>query len=359
MPTIITFSTNKDVFPVQIVGMLPTLQYAAPTLGADLQAILDKHSLILNPAKSRIRRKSERQEVTGVTVNEKINVPRVFVRNIRSILHDCELNGTQTATNKFIQIDKRKIRLGASPSLLEHLRGKLDYLKMVRGGDDQIYARLAIRAEKIAPTREYGIPLFGRCLENTPLLAGTIWVLLGLDNNGMDLNNGTAFTLSGVGIISARHVFEEGKKLGACRWVLRNAAHRIKEYPVTAYRAHPHFDLAVLECQVPKNSALCSENQTAQQGDNVRLVGFPRWHSTADQVSVQRAQIVQIKTVSGIQHISTGGPVLGGGSGGPILSGNGRVVAVALWDGTNPIAPNGGISISHVSHAAAALPEKL
>jgi RNA-directed DNA polymerase len=353
----ITFSTEAPTFPASLVAVPPTLQNVTPTLGAELLAILAKHSVVLNPSKSRMRSKSERQEVTGIIVNEKINVPRAFVRNIRSILHDCELNGLQIAIQRFLRIDKRKTRLGASPALLGHLRGKLDYLKMVRGADDLIYARLAVRAEKIAPTKGYGIPLFGRCLDHIPLFGESVWVLLGLDNMGNDLTNGTAFTLNGVGIVSARHVFEEGKKLGACRWVLRNAEHPIKEHQVTAYRADPHVDLAVLDCQAPTSASLCTESQGTQHGDKIRLVGFPKWHSIADKMSVQRAQTVQIKVVSAIQHIITDGTVLGGGSGGPILSEGGRVIGVALWDGTNPIAQNGGVSISHINYAAVASPQ--
>lgn len=314
----ITFSTKSEGFPKQIVAISPTVQNLAPTLGSELQAILDKHAVKLNPAKSRIRRKNERQEVTGILVNEKINVPRSFIRNIRSILRDCEVRGTTAAEAKFLEIDKGKARLGVRPTVLQHLRGKLDFLKMVRGADDAIYSRLAIRTEKISPIKEYGVRLFGQSLKDIKLLGETVWVLIGQDSNGDDLSNGTAFTLDSIGIVSARHTFEKGKDAGACRWILRNAAAPMKEHVVTGYRADPHLDLAIIESQAPKQAALCSENVVCQ-GDEVRVVGFPDWYTTADQLSVQPGNVTQIKTVQGVHYISTSVVLRGGGSGGPML----------------------------------------
>jgi RNA-directed DNA polymerase len=124
----ITISTKRSSFPVSLVAAPATLQNPTPTLGVELLAIFTKHSMGLNPKKCRMRRKSERQEITGIIVNEKINVCRAFVRNIRTILHDCELNEVAAATQIFRGIDK-KARLGGTPEVLEHVRGKLGLLE--------------------------------------------------------------------------------------------------------------------------------------------------------------------------------------------------------------------------------------
>jgi RNA-directed DNA polymerase len=350
----ITFSTTKDGFPTALAATPPTLQDPTLTLGADLFAVLKKHSLILNSQKSRMRRKSERQVVTGIIVNEKINVPRDYVRNIRSILHDCESNGMLKANLKFLQKDKKKARVGASPPVLVHLRGKLDYLRMVRGADDPIYARLAIRAEKLSTTKKHGVEIFGRSFERNDLLANAIWVVIGINQNGDRVAQGTAFTLKGTGIVSAHHVFEKGKKDGAYRWWLHNAAEPVKTYPLTAYRAHPDVDLAVLESSAPTLAALCRDTKGPQARDRVWIAGFPNWHFVADKLLVEPADVVQMIYVKGLNYVLTNGNIRGGNSGGPFISRDGYVIGVVLGDYHHPVAPEGGLTIDHVDLAAAA-----
>jgi hypothetical protein len=84
-------------------------------------------------------------------------VPRRFVRNIRAILHNCEKQGLLVANARFqIKLDKKSRKRGPPP-LLNHLRGKLDYLAMVRGNYDALYVKLATRAHSITPMFKYGV----------------------------------------------------------------------------------------------------------------------------------------------------------------------------------------------------------
>ena len=349
----ITFSTNRSNFSEAIVASAPTLENPAPTLGSDLLAVLNKHSLVLNPKKCRVRSKRDRQEVTGIIVNEKINVPRSFVRNIRSILRDCEVNGVFKATQKFRRVDK-KARLGAPPGVMLHLRGKLDYLKMVRGPDDPIYVRLALRAEKVEQSRFYGVPIIGRSAELNQFLREAIWIVLGIDQNDLEVSQGTGFTLDGIGIVSAQHVFENGIKEKACRWELINAANPLVRYAITGFRAKPGLDLAVIECSAPTVAALSPDTEQPQSADRLRIVGFPVWNTIADQLFVAPTALFQMKIANGLRYLLTGGPVRNGNSGGPILGNDGLVVGVALFDDTSPIAPDGGLSITHVDTVATA-----
>jgi hypothetical protein len=183
------------------------------------------------------------------------------------------------------------------------------------------------------------------------LLAEAVWIVIGYDSKGNEASQGTAFTLDGVGIVSAQHVFEQGKKNGVRRWVLRNAAESAKEHQLAAYRANQHVDLAVLECQAPTAAALCSGTKDTQGGDQLRIVGFPNWHTIADKISVAPTKTVQTKIEGGLWHILTSGEVRGGNSGGPFLSEEGYVAGVVLWDRDGPVAPNGGLSISHIDLA--------
>jgi RNA-directed DNA polymerase len=349
----ITISTNAARFPDEIVATPPTLKNPSPELGAVLLQILVKHSVKPNLAKTRMRRKTERQEVTAIVINEKINVRRAYVRNIRSILHDCEVKGVVVATARFCQIDSRT-RFRRMPDLFEHLYGKLDYLKMVRGADDPLFARYAIRLEKLAEAKRYGVPIFGRALDRNDIVEEAVWILLAFDALGAEVCQATAFSLEGIGFVSAAHVLTQGRILRATQWELRNAANPGKTVPVIGFKVHPAFDLAVLEVAATTAAAASFRRDAIKPkvGDEVRIVGFPQWSNSADRMFIAPTRVIQTKVITTHSYILTGGPVRGGNSGGPFLSKAGFVVGVILWDNRSPIAPDGGLLIDLIDQAA-------
>lgn len=114
--------------------------------------IINSCGLHINERKTRLRHCSGRQEVTGLTVGTKVNVPREFVRDIRTILHIWERYG---ANDAYRALYKRKVRDGSEtwfsgkPSLKRVLAGKLAYMKMVKGADDGLYLRLKARFDRL------------------------------------------------------------------------------------------------------------------------------------------------------------------------------------------------------------------
>ena len=78
---------------------------------------------------------NQRQEVTGVVVNERPNVPREYVRQIRAMLHNWETKGYAAASATLRQhspASKAHARhKGKMPKLERVLAGKIAYLGMV------------------------------------------------------------------------------------------------------------------------------------------------------------------------------------------------------------------------------------
>ncbi len=66
--------------------------------------------------KTRVRRRSERQVVCGVVVNDRLNVPRAEYDRLKAILHDAERNGPEAAD-----------RTGA-PDFRAHLQGRIAWV---------------------------------------------------------------------------------------------------------------------------------------------------------------------------------------------------------------------------------------
>ncbi|WP_418637409.1 reverse transcriptase domain-containing protein [Winogradskyella sp.] len=113
----------------------------------ELHRIIKDQKLEINPSKTRLQQKGYRQEVTGLIVNKKVNVNSRYIKQLRMWLFYWEKYGYVKAEQIFKRdyiIDKGHVKKG-QPSLENVLRGKLDYLKMVKGGSDSTYLKLRHR----------------------------------------------------------------------------------------------------------------------------------------------------------------------------------------------------------------------
>lgn len=77
----ITFSTNKKIFPEELA--IPELE--GVILGSRLVNEITKAGFKVNDAKTRLAYKSSRQEVTGLTVNQIVNVDRRYAKKVRAL----------------------------------------------------------------------------------------------------------------------------------------------------------------------------------------------------------------------------------------------------------------------------------
>ena len=133
----LTFSSDADILRPQ------------GELVQQVKAIVERYGFRLNEEKTHLQRRGRRQEVTGLMVTEKVNVSRRYVREIRSLLYIWERYGYEDACQAAWksyrqQHGKTKGHQHCVP-LNAVLRGKLNYMKMVRGADDPLYQRFVSR----------------------------------------------------------------------------------------------------------------------------------------------------------------------------------------------------------------------
>ncbi len=145
----ITFSTTLSNFPVELAYQEESEDDNSSRLilGERLSNIIQSNGFAINENKIRLQHKSQHQEVTGITVNQFPNVKRSFVREISSMLHVWDRFGLESAEQRYR--DKAAENLEKSgytlppfqeiPSFKEVLRGKINFLRMVRGKDNSIY----------------------------------------------------------------------------------------------------------------------------------------------------------------------------------------------------------------------------
>lgn len=84
-----------------------------------LKKIIESEGFTMHPAKTHIMRKGNLQKVTGIVVNEKLNVQRAQLRKFRSLLHHIESNGWKDQ------------KWGNAKNLINAVEGYINFVKMV------------------------------------------------------------------------------------------------------------------------------------------------------------------------------------------------------------------------------------
>ena len=117
----------------------------------ELKRIIEDQGFHINIGKTRLQKLGRRQEVTGLTVSNRVNTSREYIAEIRNILHIWEKYGRDDAFKRFYpQYKEKKGHVKKGEPMLENvLYGKLQYLKMVKGYKDPVYLSLQTRYNKL------------------------------------------------------------------------------------------------------------------------------------------------------------------------------------------------------------------
>lgn len=112
------------------------------TFFTELRSIIEKEGFTINEAKTRLQKKGSRQEVTGLTVGQKANVSKKYIKELDILLYVWKKHGYNAAFARFAKSYNLSGRKRTSLPRLEHvLQGKINYLKMVKGKNDPIYLK--------------------------------------------------------------------------------------------------------------------------------------------------------------------------------------------------------------------------
>jgi RNA-directed DNA polymerase len=98
----------------------------------EIEKIITDEGFIVNKKKTRLFTEFGRQTVTGLKVNDMVNVDRAYIRSIRAMLHNWEKYGVEVSS----------VRNSSEATFFNTLMGKLNFLKMVRGDNDLVYDKL-------------------------------------------------------------------------------------------------------------------------------------------------------------------------------------------------------------------------
>lgn len=113
-----TFSSNHNVYREDNDFM------------REVYHIISECGFKVNPSKTRLKKRGARQEVTGLNICEHVNVSRKYVKTLRAIIHHIAIN--EQPTRHEVNVAK----------------GKLNYLRMVKGSQDSTYITLLVKLKK-------------------------------------------------------------------------------------------------------------------------------------------------------------------------------------------------------------------
>lgn len=146
----IFLSNNGAIFPPSLALKNDT---GIVTLGPEISEIITSSGFSINEEKTFLRSRGERQIVTGLVVNKKLNVPKEFVRNIKSALHSWRKFGFEAAQKYWRdKIDKRNRWLGEDADYKLSVRGQINHVGFVKGYSDPVYLSLARKLSELDST---------------------------------------------------------------------------------------------------------------------------------------------------------------------------------------------------------------
>lgn len=118
----------------------------------ELERIIKSQNFRINHRKTRLNHRNQRQEVTGLTVGDKVNVTRKYVKDVRALLHIWERYGVNAAISAFYPRYKSEkgYKEKGEPNIENVINGKLCYLKMVKGANDPVYLKLKSQFDRVS-----------------------------------------------------------------------------------------------------------------------------------------------------------------------------------------------------------------
>ncbi len=251
------------------------------------------------------------------------------------MLHAWEKFTLQGAEQHFHQFfDKRPRRpRAARPSFRFVLKGKIDFLRMVRGDTDHIYRRLRNQIHYLDPTlvaEVLPVPPRGGPLEEVwkhwaKEYKQSVYHIEVKRPDG-SIHGGTAFATRRGFFCTAEHVVSgelwAGTPLSA-------------KVPITQVSVHPDahlgVDVALLKApiEMPKAPFFPIETSPTEVGEPVAVLGFPGVPLRNASFGLYPGRVESVTTdYRGHVFIQIGGDLAGGMSGGPVINSRGSVIGV-------------------------------
>lgn len=140
----ITFSSMHNVY------------HAGGEFITELHRIIQRQGFVVNDKKTRLQKRGTRQEVTGLVVNQRANVCKQYIIDLRNLFYIWERYGYTLAFHKWRERYRQHgpTHHSRPVSMFKVIYGKLTYLRMIRGKDDATVRSLFKRYKKLVAGKQ-------------------------------------------------------------------------------------------------------------------------------------------------------------------------------------------------------------
>ena len=355
----ITFSCKAKKLPIQLAEVIDD----KPILSKMLCDLILSQGFEINPDKTRLQTKYMHQEVTGITVNKKINLNRRYIKRIRAILYSFKKDAENPEVPVKLFCEKNGIPdddiEGITYKVFNIIKGHILHIAHVKGYEDNNFQDFMKKFNELLEL--YGLPIPAIKILNSSqnyFKRNTlvIYPLKELDDptyfvdaNFKENNNyefdamcygqGSGFFLKGIGIVTNYHVvnflIEEviEKKLSFCKEYYIECYTEVDDKQFKYYAKIDCFDkekdIAILKPQY--DDVLDSGfkyNKRFFINDSINLLGFPD-HSVGTEFRKDSGYIKGKKKNRNFSTYEIDARVYAGNSGGPVLNYRNEVIGVA------------------------------
>ncbi|MFQ2547422.1 reverse transcriptase domain-containing protein [Aeromonas caviae] len=302
-------------------------------LGEKLISIIEKNGFKINNEKSRCFSQNFRQVVTGLVVNERVNVSRAFIRQTRSMIYAWKKFGLVNAALEYLSkyhdksiLEKHQIFIKNNEDqgffFSEIVLGRINFIGMVRGKSDRLFREILY-----SYTECIGKP--NKSLINTPLdkIGESIFII----ENVLDDSQGTGFLLDGIGLVTNQHVVDGIDKDNSVLLEIYRHFEQDKKRKSNFDKSCRAKDLAILKPTTDFNGIKrlkVGDDSILKIGSKVTVMGFPQY-SPGETPYINSGKIVQSKILFGNNVWLLDIPVIHGNSGGPVLNEKLEVIGIA------------------------------
>lgn len=306
----ITFSTFQPPAGIFEAAIPPSGRFAPEALAANLLEAVANNGFTLNPDKAHYADRHARRMVTGLKINELINVDRHYVRNLRAALHSVETHGVVGAQTRF------QTEYGGSASLAAHLAGKISWLGFIKGPTDPLVRGIMLRFNHCFPTAPLRVKPTALEMRNR-----AVWLV---EHDGDAGTQGTCFFMKGVGIVTAAHCVKDVETVE-----IYHPSKPSNKFHAKVLKRDEHRDLAMLERTLPETEyfELAGSGQAIVESSLTIALGYPDY-GPGDKLNVRSGAVSSLPMKHGVQLIEVTQKIAQGMSGGPLLDANHNVIGI-------------------------------
>ena len=327
----LVFSSYKKKVPTQLLQN----KHGEKCIGSDLRDVLANNGFEANERKICVYDKSTRQQVTGLTVNSKVNVSRDYLRSIRAIIHNCLKKGVFITAKTYVDRgfcknnkirsmivdDERKEEIEKWFKTV--LKGKLQFICNIRGVNDLLFLSLAEQLNYAFNEDIFNVEYLEKMRTQ---IESNVFLVKSADRQ----HQGTAFYLQGYGIITSYHLIKESISYEAILSKTDRENEKIASLlkGVNSVCEDKDIDFIVFSYNGFKGvSYPIGDSKLLAIKDYVTTIGYPN-HFEGDSAHVQKCEITStVKFHGGIMY-TIKGVITHGYSGGIVLNERNEIVGL-------------------------------